>query len=77
VRADGHAGLRLPVTHGRAPDGAWWAALELPVALLPAGVRAVAAFAIAEGRHLAHRPLPGAAPDFHQPGCWPAARLAD
>jgi hypothetical protein len=76
-RADAHEALRPLVVHGRTPGGAWWAALELPLAMLPPGLRALGAFAIAEGRHLAHHPLPGAAPDFHQPERWPAARLAE
>ncbi len=76
VRADAHPALRLRAEHGRAPDGAWWSRLSLPRRLLPPGVRAVGAFAIAGGRYLAHHPLPGAEPDFHQPDRWPAARLA-
>jgi hypothetical protein len=77
ARADAHEALLPAVAQGRTRDGAWWASLELPLALLPPRVRAVGAFAIAGGHHLAHHPLPGAAPDFHQPERWPAARLAD
>jgi hypothetical protein len=76
IRADAHTALRPRGEHGRAPGGAWWASLHLPRALLPPDVRAVNAFASAGGELLAHRPLPGAAPDFHQPDRWPAARLA-
>jgi hypothetical protein len=76
IRSDAHSALRTRVEHGRAPGGAWWAALRLPLALVPPGVRALDAFAIAGGELLANRPLPGPFPDFHQPDRWPAARLA-
>jgi hypothetical protein len=74
VRADDHEALALAVEHGRGPGG-WWARAALPLALLPPDLRAVNAFAIAAGRFLAHHPVPGAAPDFHQPGSFPAVRL--
>jgi hypothetical protein len=74
VRASSHEGLALCVEHGAMPGG-WWAALRLPRALLPRGVRAGNAFASAGGELLAHHPVPGAAPDFHQPDAWPALRL--
>jgi hypothetical protein len=70
VRADGHETLALAVEHGREPGG-WWAATSLPLALLPPGLCAANAFAIAAGRFLAHHPVPGAAPDFHQPATFP------
>jgi hypothetical protein len=54
----------------------WQATLRLPLALLPAGLCALNAFAIAGGSFLAHHPVPGTAPDFHQPGAFPRARLA-
>ncbi len=75
VREASWPGLRLATAHGRSPDGAWWASLSVPRALLPLDVRAVNAFAIAAGELLAHAPLPGAHADFHQPERWPAARL--
>jgi hypothetical protein len=76
VLADAHEALLPRVRWGGAPDGARWSALRLPRALLPAGLRAGNAFAIAGGRFLAWRPVPGAAPDFHQPSRWPTLRLA-
>jgi hypothetical protein len=76
IRSDSHAALRARVEHGRAPGGAWWACLRLPLALVPSELRALNAFAIAGGALLAHHPLPGPAPDFHQPDRWPPARLA-
>jgi hypothetical protein len=44
---------------------------------VPSGLRAANAFAIACGRFLAHHPVPGDEPDFHQPGAYPAVRLAE
>jgi hypothetical protein len=74
VRASSHEGLASRVEHG-AIRGGWWSALRLPRALLPPGIRAGNAFAIAGGELLAHQPVPGAAPDFHQPDAWPPLRL--
>jgi hypothetical protein len=55
--------------------GGWWATLRLPRALLPPGLRAGSAFANVGGLLLAHGRMPGAFPDFHQPGAWPALHL--
>ena len=71
-----HERLQPSVTYGGGPEGERWAALRLPRSLLPAGLRAGNAFAIAGGRLLAWRPVPGERPDFHQPERWPALRLA-
>jgi hypothetical protein len=54
----------------------WYARLRLPLALLPPGLQALNAFAIAGGSHFAHHAVPGAAPDFHQPDAFPRAVLA-
>jgi len=74
VRASACEDLAPRPAHGSMPGG-WWATLRLPRALLPAGLRAGSAFAIAGGELLAHQPVPGSVPDFHQPGAWPALRL--
>jgi hypothetical protein len=74
-RTDAHERLALAVTAGHAPSGGWWAHAAVPLALLPPGLSAVNAFASASGRFLAHHPVPGATPDFHQPKTFPAARL--
>jgi len=50
--------------------------LRVPSHVLPASICALNAFAIIGGEHLAFHPVPGTAPDFHQPACFPAARLA-
>lgn len=76
VLANAHRGLVLRVEHGLAID-AWWAAARLPLALVPPGLRAANAFAIAAGRHLAWHPVPGKTPDFHQPATFPALGLGD
>lgn len=76
VRETSWPGLHLRSERGHTPDGAWWSLLRVPVALLPRGLRAANAFAIAAGELLACHPLPGPVADFHQPERWPAARLA-
>jgi hypothetical protein len=76
VRSAEFRALRLQTQRGSAPDGAWWATLRLPLALVPSELRAVNAYAIAAGRFLAYHPLPGPQADFHQPDRFPAARLA-
>ena len=75
VRADAHERLALAVSSGRAPGAGWWARTAVPLALLPPGLSAVNAFAIAAGRFLAHHSVPGPAPDFHQPASFPSVRL--
>lgn len=74
--ADAHEALRPTLEHGRGPEGESRVSLRLPASLLPAGLHAGSAFAIAAGRLLAFRPVPGPQPDFHQPEHWPALRLA-
>ncbi|MEN8185310.1 MAG: hypothetical protein ABFS46_22550, partial [Myxococcota bacterium] len=53
----------------------WRSTLVLPGSMLPAGIQAANAFVIAGGHFLAHHPLPGPEPDFHQPACFPRVRL--
>lgn len=73
VRSDAHEDLALPVDFA-SDAAAWRARVVLPRALLPTGLCALDAFVIAGGAHLAYTPLPGAAPDFHQPARFPEAR---
>jgi hypothetical protein len=75
VRCDAHEALRPAIEHARGASG-WSASLVLDWSLVPPDVSALNAFACARGRHLAHHPVPGTAPDFHQPGAFPSARLA-
>jgi hypothetical protein len=77
VRASGHEHLAPRVHCGTAPDGAWWVEIRVPRTLVPARLRGVNAFAIVGGRCLAHHPVPGEAPDFHQPDTWPRVRLGE
>jgi hypothetical protein len=74
-RRDEHAALAPALAFRRDPDR-WHASLRLPLALLPPGLRALNAFAIAGGSFLAFAPVPGAVPDFHQPEAFPRAALA-
>jgi hypothetical protein len=74
-RANEHAGLAPPVFFGEDSER-WHATLRLPLALVPAGLCALNAFAIAGGVCFAHHPVPGPAPDFHQPQSFPRASLA-
>jgi hypothetical protein len=74
-RAGDHAALAPPLSF-REDAERWHAALRLPLGLLPPGLCALNAFAIVGGRHFAHHPLPGPAPDFHQPQRFPRAALA-
>jgi hypothetical protein len=73
-RCDEHESLRPILAHRRDPGG-WRAALTLPWSLVPEGVCALNAFAAVRGELLAHHPLPGPEPDFHQPARYPSARL--
>ena len=57
----------------------WGGAITLPWSVLPSSPERFNAFAIhgtgAARRYLAHSPLPGPAPDFHQPGRFPRLAL--
>lgn len=70
-------GVRRPVASGLplhypvpAPGPRWWAEVVLPYDLLPAEPCRVNVYAIhghgERRRYLAHAPVPGPAPDFHQ-----------
>ena len=52
-------------------DTSWSATLHIPQSWIPEGPHRLNAFAIhglgAQRRYLAHTPLPGVTPDFHQP----------
>ena len=73
-RVDGHEQLHPPLEHARGASG-WRADLLLDWQLVPLELAALNAFVIARGQHLAHAPLPGDTPDFHQPASFPPARL--
>jgi hypothetical protein len=74
ARSDAHDGFAPHVEH-RSDPGGWQTALVAPWALVPPGLHALGAFVAARGCHLSYAPLPGEAPDFHQPQAWSAARL--
>ena len=74
-RVNEHAAL-APRLLFREDAERWHASLHLPLALVPAGLVALNAFAIVGGSFLAHHPVPGAMPDFHQPHAFPRAALA-
>jgi hypothetical protein len=73
MRSNSHEGLALPVGFTSDARG-WRARAVLETGLLPPGLRALNAFVIAGGAHLAYAALPGPAPDFHQPARFPDAR---
>jgi len=73
--ADAHAEFAPALDFVRTASG-WRSTLVLPWPLVPRELCALGAFAIAGGAFLAAHPLPGAAPDFHQPAAYPRARLA-
>jgi hypothetical protein len=68
--------LRPALAH-RADARGWWARIVAPWAIVPAPLRALNAFVAAGGHFLAHHPLPGPRPDFHQPQRFPAACLEE
>ena len=74
VSADSHEGLR-PALDFASDAAGWRARLVLDWALLPPRLAALNAYVIAGGAHLAYAPLPGSAPDFHQPARFPRAAL--
>jgi hypothetical protein len=73
-RSHSHEGLALDVWAQRG-GRQWRAETVVPREILPPGLCAVNVFAIAAGRHLAHHPVPGDVPDFHQPAAFPALRV--
>jgi hypothetical protein len=73
VRSDSHEGLALAVDFASDARG-WRSRVLIERALLPAPIAALNAFVIAGGAHLVFSPLPGPAPDFHQPARFPEAR---
>jgi hypothetical protein len=74
IRSDSHESLR-PVLDFASDAAGWRACLSLDWGLVPPGLEALNAFVIAGGAHLAWAPLPGSAPDFHQPARFPRAVL--
>lgn len=72
--ADAHVGLSPERSFQRDAAG-WRSRVRIPWSVLPPDLRALNAFVIAGGAHLAYHALPGAQPDFHQPSRFPAARL--
>jgi hypothetical protein len=73
VLADAHEALALPVDFARDAH-AWRSRVVLAGWLVPRPLEALNAFVSAGGAHLAYAPLPGPAPDFHQPARFPPAR---
>jgi len=71
---DALEGLRPALAH-RADARGWTASLLAPWSIVPAEVAGVNAFVAAGGVLLAHHPIPGPRPDFHQPQRFPAASL--
>jgi hypothetical protein len=74
VRSDAHEHLELPVDFSSDARG-WRARVLLDWSLVPTPVEALNAYVIVRGVHLAYGPLPGPAPDFHQPERFPRTRV--
>jgi hypothetical protein len=72
--SDALESLRPALAH-RADARGWTARMLAPWSIVPAEVAALNAFVAAGGELLAHHPLPGPRPDFHQPQRFPAASL--
>lgn len=70
-----HATLALRLEHKRG-EGGWETATCIPWEVLPQPLEALGGFGLARGAFLAAHPLPGPAPDFHQPREFPRACLA-
>jgi hypothetical protein len=75
-RSDAHERLRPELDFTRDAAG-WRSRTVLEWQVVPQPLTALNAFVIASGAHLAHAPLPGSAPDFHQPRHFPRARLEE
>jgi hypothetical protein len=80
VREPGAQGLALDLATHRS-DGWWAAQARIPTAWLPQGCDRANAYRIHgptnARRYLAHAPLPGPAPDFHQPSLFPRLARTD
>jgi hypothetical protein len=73
VLSDAHEALALRVDFASDAHG-WRSRVVLGPELVPGPLVALNAFVIAGAAHLAYAPLPGSAPDFHQPARFPPAR---
>ncbi len=70
------ADLSFETRHVVLPDDRCVNEILIPRDLFPTSLKALNAFMIAGGQFLAHHPVPGGQPDFHQPHTFPFARLA-
>ncbi len=59
----------------RTAEKMWMSELILPWKMIPENLRALNAFAIQAGQFMAHTPVPGDKPDFHQPDYFSAVTL--
>lgn len=79
VRRPSAERLPLALTTGRYGETHWAAEARLPRAWLPPPPHRLNAYRIhgppTDRRYLCHAPLPGPAPDFHQPARFPTATL--
>jgi hypothetical protein len=74
VRSDSHESLRPALDFTSDAQG-WRSRIVVDWPLVPPGIERLNAYVIAGGAHLAYAPLPGSAPDFHQPARFPRAAL--
>jgi hypothetical protein len=74
-RSSDYADLKPDHRNSSAVEGTWQSIITIPWELVPRPLARLNAFVIAGGEHLAMSPVPGAAPDFHQPAAFPEASL--
>jgi hypothetical protein len=73
-RSNEHEQLALKINWKR--EGEFWTSeTVIPLELIPKSLRALNAFVIARGFFLAHSPVSGPEPDFHQPDKYPEAEM--
>lgn len=56
-------------------DKTWKSSIVIPWNMLPQPVKGLNAYAICGGQFLAYNPVPGEAPDYHQPAIFPRAEI--
>lgn len=74
-RSHGYESFEPVVRFEKTGERLWRSQIVIPWKMIPENLRALNAFAIMTGQFLAHSPVPGTEPDYHQPDRYPAASL--